>query len=245
MGFKEFVLIGCNILMWLLGAVLLGLGIWIVLDQKQLETNNDIPISHLTKAASIIITVAVFLLFISILGCVGSSGKTWALKIFCVAMVILLVLELTVAGLVWKFGTGQKLKDIFTQALEEEIPRRIVSESATRTIDLIQIKLECCGATSSQDYAGKLSNYIELPNSCLNETTLLPHKEGCGEKLSKYLSQKAAILGGFAVFIVIVQILALVLSILLIQEHREEVPPVRDYSQNKSSDNKVPTKTDY
>lgn len=77
-------------------------------------------------------------------------------------------------------------------------------------LDLIQLKLQCCGAYSFIEY--KNLN-MPVPQSCSNDLTNNINYRSCGEMLRRYLEIRGGIMGGVALALALIQIISTGLSV--------------------------------
>ena len=77
-------------------------------------------------------------------------------------------------------------------------------------LDLIQLKLQCCGAESFVDYKNMK---LPVPQSCSNDLTNNINYRSCGEMLRRYLEIRGGISGGLALALAILQTITTGLSL--------------------------------
>ncbi|GFS71115.1 tetraspanin [Trichonephila clavipes] len=127
---------------------------------------------------------------------------------YFVILVIIVLMELSAAGLVWKHADGEKFQNFLTDSIKTAIDRSQREDyDAMRFVELLQLHLECCGGYDKNDY-----HLDDIPQSCSSDRTNNVFIHGCGENIRRYLEQKAGAVGGVALGLVLVQILCLIFT---------------------------------
>lgn len=199
----KYLLFGSNFIIFVIGCVVLGLGIYALVDGASLVNlvnesgvEGDINITAFTSAAYIFIVVAVFVVILTFFGCCGAikESKCMLGTYFTLILVMFIVM---IVGAVLGYSTSmdklesallesqKKYKDGCTDNCEpEEI-------AVTKAWDEVQSSLDCCG-TYLEFKNNKLNNSWEdvgvypvgnykVPESCCDQfdTTTTPNKETC------------------------------------------------------------------
>ncbi|XP_076362230.1 CD9 antigen-like isoform X2 [Tachypleus tridentatus] len=213
LSFMKYIIFTFNFILWCFGAALFGLGIWIRTDEDFWEYENNLPVQNYYQATYIVITVGAILLIIGFIGCCGAATDSLCLLLtYFFVMLVMVIMELAAAGLVWKAADGDKLQQFLTEQIEIEMEKQQYDENARRFMDLMQIHLKCCGATSMLDYRNK---GWTIPQSCSDDRSNNVFIRGCGENLRRYLASKGGILGGMAIGLTLIQIACLLFSVCL------------------------------
>ncbi|XP_003739620.1 tetraspanin-2A [Galendromus occidentalis] len=203
-----------SLIIWLLGLTLLFLSIWIRSDPNFWEFQEHLNLGNYYAACYVAMVVGALLLVVGFMGCVGTFVDSpcilWTYMIFTVFFI---VLEITIAILVWQIPSGEALQ----KYMENEINRNLVSiynnEFSRRFMDLLQIHMECCGAVDKTDYK---RNHLTIPQSCSNYRTNNIYIYGCSENMRVHLQRIGAGLGGLSLSLVLVQSIALCVNFLLL-----------------------------
>ncbi|XP_022235442.1 CD9 antigen-like, partial [Limulus polyphemus] len=199
----KYAIFTLNFLLWNLGAALFGLGLWIRTDEDFWEYENSLSVRNYYQATYIVIAVGSILLIIGFIGCCGAATESPCLLLtYFVTIFLMVIMELAAAVLVWKATNGDKLQKFLTDQIEIELEKQQYDENSRRFMDLMQIHLQCCGATSMLDYRNK---GWTIPQSCSDERSNNVFIRGCGEKLRHYLASKGGIIGGLAIGLVLIQ----------------------------------------
>ncbi|KAK2169300.1 hypothetical protein LSH36_11g04006 [Paralvinella palmiformis] len=96
----KYTLFATNFLVWVGGVCLIVIGVWSRLEKAQLNNLSGLP----TDPAFFLVSVGVVIFLTTIFGCMGSVKENVAfLKIFCVLMVIVFVLQAVASILAFIF----------------------------------------------------------------------------------------------------------------------------------------------
>jgi len=155
----KYLLFGSNFVIFVIGCVVLGLGIYALVDGASLVTlvdksgvGDDINITAFTSAAYIFIVVAVFVVILTFFGCCGAikESKCMLGTYFTLILVMFVVM---IAGAVLGYSTSM---DKLQGALEKTMPQ--FKDGATNDTQMaiteawneVQTSLKCCGTTMNK-----------------------------------------------------------------------------------------------
>jgi len=176
----KYLLFFFNFIFWCSGVVLLGIGIWMLVDHG--STNYYLNVAAgldygLAKAAAINIIVVGSLVFIvGGLGCCGACKESvGCLTAFSWIMIILLVLQIIAISLAAAFHTQ------IVNQLEKEMTKTLASkygqsgnESTTTSWNYMQMEMHCCGVRGPENWINSSwstdpKNVGHVPASCCIE----------------------------------------------------------------------------
>lgn len=103
---------------------------------------------------------------------------------------------------VWRIPGGDRLQSELSYELKIHIDMMEYSARSRNFLDLIQLKLQCCGAYSFVDYKNML---LPVPQSCSNDLTNNINYRSCGEMLRRYLEIRGGVMGGLALALTLLQ----------------------------------------
>ncbi|XP_005113280.2 tetraspanin-36 [Aplysia californica] len=145
------------ILLWLVGAAIFGVLLWLRLD---FWTNEYLEIDSSLERYLVLIYIALasgaVIVVFSILGLVGGClRKKWLIVIYLAAICIAIVL--TVSAVVYGIIYREELEETVVRdnLVKNIIQAKYVDDRTSRVrraIDIMQSELECCGGNSPNDY---------------------------------------------------------------------------------------------
>ncbi|ESP00260.1 hypothetical protein LOTGIDRAFT_238638 [Lottia gigantea] len=161
----KFLLIVLNIIFLVFGAICLGIGIWVKVDQSSLmyitraATNNksiNIP-SLIESAAYLLIGGGAIIFVIAFFGFFGAIKKIKCfLFLYAIFILVILCLEVSAAilAIVFKSTFDMYAKKYLTKALTDQyVGPYIATDSLSLAFDYAQVKFKCCGIHNSSDYS--------------------------------------------------------------------------------------------
>ncbi|KAJ8298720.1 hypothetical protein KUTeg_022780 [Tegillarca granosa] len=144
-GLARFLLIVFNLIFWLTGAAILGVGVWFLVDKNinsyfdVLELDTEDP--YFKYAAYILIAFGGFVFLVGFCGCCGAIRSSKCLLGF----------------------VDKKVDELLMKSLKT-YPN---STTMASKWDFVQIQLECCGVKGPNDYDNiTLSGNKAIPLSC-------------------------------------------------------------------------------
>ncbi|XP_077575490.1 tetraspanin 34a [Stigmatopora nigra] len=244
-GFLKMMMFIFNGAIFLAGAAILGVGIWVKVDSNSfmgiLDNVEDLPpeVSQVASVAYLLIVVGAVLLVIGFLGCCGAvrESRCMLLTFFCIVLVIFLV---EVAGAVVLLVFKDLAEDVF-ESLEDEVRKGISgsfgSDESLTTLWMTTMQgLHCCGYRNYTDFDGspfqaEIGGFF-YPPQCCNGTSVgdtcsrssaelaahLQLVDGCFKKLLELIEENAVIIAGVALGIAALEIAAMVVSMILYKE---------------------------
>ncbi|KAK2816901.1 hypothetical protein Q5P01_025092 [Channa striata] len=226
---------------FLAGAAILGVGIWVKVDSGSLlgllENVDNAPagLSQLSNISYLLIAVGAVLLVIGFLGCCGAvkESRCMLLMFFTIVLIIFLI---EVAGAVVLL-VFQGLADQLLKSLENEVITSIrkdygQSESLTSLWNATMEEFKCCGYRNYTDFDDS-PFYIQhgqnvYPPTCCNSTisTGVCSKtkasnsmiDGCFDKLLQLIEDNAVIIAAVALGVAAFEIAAMVVSMVLYKQ---------------------------
>lgn len=111
--------------------------------------------------------------------------------------------------LVWRLPGGDRLQAELSYELKYHIDMMEYSARSRNFLDLIQLKLQCCGAYSFVDYKNM---QLPVPQSCSSDLTNNINYRSCGEMLRRYLEIRGGIMGGLGLSLALLELVSVGLS---------------------------------
>ncbi|XP_046907405.1 tetraspanin-4 isoform X2 [Hypomesus transpacificus] len=198
-----------NLIFWLGGCGLFGVGVWLSFTQAEF---SSLPVSFPSLSAANLLLVAGGVTMVTgFLGCLGAlKEQRCLLMTFFVILLLLVLTEVTLTLVLHIFR-----KELDTHA-QDELKKGMFDEGLRKSWDNVQKMFKCCGVTNKTDWY--LVTNGTLPSSCCSVRTEQCDdgwSEPCYQKARQWLLDNIPSVLMFGVCISIIQILALVFSLLM------------------------------
>jgi len=147
----KYFLFAFNFLFWIVGAILLGVGIWVLVDRNAVELLHVATVStsdSLVRGSAITLVVAgAFVFFIAFFGCFGACRESpCMLMTYAVIVGFLFVIQITagILGAVFKDQIIDELSSSMNQTVTSKYGQPGFNET-TQSFDYMQRYFKCCG----------------------------------------------------------------------------------------------------
>uniref|UniRef100_A0A669QGQ4 Tetraspanin-9 n=2 Tax=Phasianus colchicus TaxID=9054 RepID=A0A669QGQ4_PHACC len=216
-----------NLIFWLCGCGLLGVGIWLSVSQGNFATFS--PSFPSLSAANLVIAFGTVIMVTGFLGCLGAikENKCLLLSFFIVLLIILLAeLILLILFFVYMDKVSESAKKDLKEGMKLYNSENNVG--LKNAWNIIQAEMKCCGVNDFTDWYPVLGENI-VPDRCCTEnsqdcgwnSTELVWKTGCYERVMTWFDENKHVLGSTGMCILIMQILGMAFSMTLFQQiHR-------------------------
>lgn len=233
-----------NTIFVLSGIGLLGMGVWMKLDNTLTKYLDAVNVGQaaplLGQISLILIIIGGVVLLVSLIGCCGAIKKSQPLLfLYAACLIVIMLAEAAVAvlAIVYKKKINDHLHDDMIREVQKEYGR--VNDTTT-AYDFLQDQLKCCGVYNYKDYKNSTwfggpgtqmvpysccSNYGEDRvadeyKECLNEAetgnpSKYLNKQGCEEALKKWYHDHSIKLMIIGFCIAAIQIFGLVAACIL------------------------------
>ncbi|XP_008637619.2 tetraspanin-18 isoform X1 [Corvus cornix cornix] len=155
-----------NFFIFLGGACLLGLGIWVIVDPtgfREIVAANPL----LFTGAYIMLAMGAMLFLLGFLGCCGAIRENKCLLLFFFMFILLIFLaELSAAILAFIFRENLT-REFFTKELKKHYQRNNDTDVFSSTWNSVMITFACCGVNGPEDFEA----IPHLPYSSLEGAT--------------------------------------------------------------------------
>jgi len=206
MGLVRILMFVMNFVLWGVGGVLLGIGIWLKVDPTALDAVNFLNNYGMDESvwnASVImlIVVGALVFVVGFFGCLGAmqakdKPKNFFLKMYFVSVKIIILLELVAIILAAVFWNS--LTDSVQMSMASGARNDYVSETATTSPSVswntIQVKWTCCGGYNYNDYRN--SYYTNTTHDSVPWTCCFMTKGAAGLKESDAVNSTACRIEG-------------------------------------------------
>ncbi|XP_048869298.1 tetraspanin-9-like isoform X1 [Brienomyrus brachyistius] len=213
-----------NLIFWLCGCGLLGVGIWLSVSQGSFATFS--PSFPSLSAANLVIAIGAIVMVTGFLGCLGAikENKCLLLSFFIVLLIILLV-ELIL--LILFFVYTEQVSDSAKKDLKDGLALYNTENNVglRNAWNIIQAEWKCCGVTGYADWHEALQEKV-VPDRCCQEhyqecgrnATNQFWTQGCYELVKGWLDDNRHLLGTIGMCILVVQLLGMAFSMTLFHQ---------------------------
>ncbi|XP_028828322.1 tetraspanin 34a [Denticeps clupeoides] len=233
-GLLKIIMFIFNGIIFVAGAAILGLGIWVAVDSSSLlgflDHIEGAPpeLAQLANVGYLLIGVGGVLVLMGFLGCCGAvrESRCMLLTFFIIVLIIFLA---EVAGavviLVFQPVFNKLLEDIGEKVVQSIGTSYGEDQGFTDLWNSTMDQLNCCGYYNYTDFSGSpfVTDYKAYPVQCCSagdswcsvDSAKLSDVEGCFPRLVRLLEDNAGIVGGVALGICAIEIAAMIVSMTL------------------------------
>jgi len=156
----KYLLLITNLIIFVLSCVVLGLGIWILVDKPsfvdlmdKIPNGESIPIY--TSAVILFLIVAISSVIISFFGCCGAYKESKCMLTTYFLMVLSLLVLITVAVAMGYTQGMDKLKEPFIDSLSkyDDSSKNVAIKEIVAIWDEVQQENSCCGVDKFSDWS--------------------------------------------------------------------------------------------
>lgn len=211
----KYLMFAFNLLFWLGGCGILGVGIWLAATQGNFATlSSSFPS---LSAANLLMVTGAFVMAIGFVGCVGAIQEHKCLLLsFFVLLLLVFLLEATVTILFFTYT--EQIDRYAQQDLKQglHLYGSAGNVGLTNAWSIIQTDFRCCGVSNYTDWF-EVYNATRVPDSCC-----LEFSDGCGlhapgtwwkapcyQTVKVWLQENLLAVGVFGLCTALVQILGL------------------------------------
>lgn len=226
-----------NLIFFLLGGVILGFGLWLLLDnQSFIVVLND---SMAVKVACyILIGVGGFSMLMGFVGCLGAIYEVRCLLgLYFTCLLLILIAQIAAGALIYfqKDVLDDEMSKIVSKVLKNYPGNNTTTEQAW---DFIQRNMKCCGWSGREDWYSNMvivnSSQLLFPCSCQNTTVSsnsssdsgfceigssdwseVVYEVGCSESVEGWLRTNMWVILGVCLGVAFIELLGMILSICL------------------------------
>ncbi|NXY79333.1 TSN1 protein, partial [Glareola pratincola] len=225
--FIKVMMILFNLAIFLSGGTLLGVGIWVAVDDQSFVDifgGLSATVVQVVYVGYFLIVIGSILLVIGFLGCYGAQkdSKCLLMMFFSVVLIIFIAeIAAAVVALVYTGLAETLLSAVVTPLLKEKYGP---DDSFTHVWNVTMKEFKCCGLNNYTDFTN--STWYETnevyPDACCNfkqpcNATLAAKSNvtGCFDQILEEVKTNAGVVGGVAAGIAALEIAAMVVSMYL------------------------------
>uniref|UniRef100_UPI00398E4917 CD82 antigen-like n=1 Tax=Pristiophorus japonicus TaxID=55135 RepID=UPI00398E4917 len=218
----------------IIGAIILGCGIWILWDENSFISTlfpADDQDNVLSIAAYCFLVIGITVTVVSLVGCIGSIKEVKCLFIlYFLLMILIFVLQLAIElAVLIQYDTIVTVMDEKTIEAIEQYGNSNFSN--WNLLDIIQREFQCCGYYNSTDWEANelIVSTKTLPCSCSNFTVPYTtslctvtessyiYPQGCSTAIKKWLDNSIFGILGTAIALLLIQILQFIMGVSLLK----------------------------
>ncbi|XP_076861232.1 tetraspanin-11 isoform X2 [Brachyhypopomus gauderio] len=223
----KYLLFVFNFLFWMGGGVVMGVGIWTLMDKG--EYLSLLASSTFAVSAYILILAGALVMVTGFLGCCAVIREQRVLlSAYFSCLLVIFLIELVAGVLAYVYY--QKLSEELKQHLMKTMTENYAQpgkKAITQAVDRLQQDFKCCGSNNSFDWlrsAYVMSPEAEqrvVPDSCCKSMTPQCgrrdhpsniYKGGCISKLEHFLAEHLLIIGAVGIGVACLQICGMVFT---------------------------------
>nr|XP_046272605.1 tetraspanin 35 [Scatophagus argus] len=234
-GFLKVMMFVFNGIIFLAGAAILGVGIWVKVDSGSILgflgkiENAPAQLSQVLNVGYLLIAIGALLLVIGFLGCCGAIRESRCMLLLFF-IIVLLVFIAEVAGavviLVFRPLADQLFNQFGTAAVQNIKKDYGANADVTGLWNTTMSTLKCCGFYNASDFVGSpyyVANNQRYPPQCCGDTdnpcnqTLADAMAatGCFPKIKQLIDDNTVVIVGVALGIAVLEICAMAVSMIL------------------------------
>ncbi|CAF0817068.1 unnamed protein product [Adineta steineri] len=214
--FMRGVLLFFNVLFVIVGLALIGLGVYIKVDDNfasilsELANESSFQGQSLGFLAFVMIGGGVFTLLIALFGCMGALwNNRCLLYMYALVLALLMILELVafIMAFVYKSNLTKVYKETLSTALQTAL--KADDEKVLTSFRKLEDSMHCCGVYNISDYDG-YSNITKSDYCTKNKDS-----QGCSDAIIGFLNKHLPIIGGSLGGVLLLELLGLIGAIVL------------------------------
>lgn len=235
-GFLKVMMFVFNGIIFLAGAAILGVGIWVKVDSGSVLSimgkieNAPKELSQVLNVGYLLIALGLLLLVIGFLGCCGAVRESKCmLLMFFIIVLLVFIAEVAGAVVILVFRPlADKLFKKFGEAAVENIKKDYgKNPDVTGLWNSTMTTLKCCGFYNADDFVDSpyyMTHNDQFPPQCCsnmnkpcNQTMVESDMglTGCFPKIKQIIDDNSVVIVGVALGIAVLEICAMVVSMIL------------------------------
>ncbi|CAL4062922.1 unnamed protein product [Meganyctiphanes norvegica] len=202
--------------------------------------------------ACTVVGIAIIMVFISCLGCLGAFGQNTCLLKMYIVMISVLMVILVAGGIcawVYKADAIATVEESMQEKMKTYQPGLAEADDGTRVWDVIQETYQCCGINSHLDWSEFHTSYSNAhkrtPDSCKEASVDGNgplHVDGCLLKVSETIRQNHWSIGGGITGVFLYLLLSICIVCMVIKNMNEDDPLIFQMNERGYDNNAMQVK---
>ncbi|KAL4622821.1 CD82 antigen-like isoform X1 [Arapaima gigas] len=236
-----------NLLFFLFGILLLGFGLWVLLDSKSFVTILQESSASLKVGCYVLIVVGSLSMLMGFLGCLGAIYEVCCLLVlYFIFLLLILIAQVTIAVLI--YFQQDRLKNEMSNIVNKIIVDYTGEDKSTENLwDYIQSTSRCCGWAGPGNWTEnervRNGSHTVYPCSCLDYPSNATDRKnsgfcespgwpvyttGCAYSIEKWVTDNLGVILGICIGVAVIELLGMILSLCLckniVKEDYTKVP---------------------
>lgn len=206
----KYLMFAFNFIFWVLGCAILGIGIWLRVDETAMEMmSHHSKLDLLYTLAYCMMAVGFIVMMVGFLGCCGAIRESQCmLATFFIALFVIFAILLGLG--IWAVVAKGSLEDMIEGWLDDGVENysSLTNDVQKNFMDGIQDDLECCGSAKGKaDYTDRGD---KIPTTCYEH-----ENQPCLTAVVQWWEDKMVTIAGVSIGISVVMILGMIFAIVL------------------------------
>ncbi|KAL4613481.1 CD82 antigen-like [Arapaima gigas] len=232
-----------NLIFFIFGALMMGFGLWILLDNQSFIAVLQEESSSLKVGSYILIGVGSLSMLMGFLGCIGAIYEVRCLLgLYFTCLLLILIAQMTAAVLIY-FQRDLLKTEMSTIVNKILVDYTVGNKTTEQAWDFIQRTMQCCGWTGPSNWTENviIRNSSRVLYSCSCRNMSVPgvdveasglceslnsqppvYQTGCISSVESWLFSNYGVIIGICAGVAVIELLGIVLSICLCQSIRQE-----------------------
>jgi len=212
----KYLMFAFNFIFWLLGCAILGVGIWLRVDESSVEyLAQSSQVETLHSLAYALIAIGFVIMLIGFLGCCGAIRESQCMLTFF--FIFLFIIFATLLGFgIWAAVAKDSFRDVVHDILKDGVDNYKNDEAKRKLMDSVQERFECCGYDQGKlDYNDGANPTYQTDDGIKATVAICSHDKPCTEPLYDWFKERLVVVAGIAIGIAVVMILGMIFSMVL------------------------------
>jgi len=175
----KYMLFATNFLVFIMGCVVLGIGIFAIVngaalmdlvDEANSAAGTDLSLSVFTSAAIILIVVSVFVVIVAFFGCCGAIKESKCMLGTYFTIILVMFIILIVGAVIGYQASFDEIGDQLDNTMKKYVDKSLQDDDTpkenlaiTKAWDSVQEDYTCCGSNFNSTFNSWIDGQEDLP----------------------------------------------------------------------------------